>query len=545
MRDLGPGTILSAPGTAPDAARSWPRAIAAVLLLFAGLAMPHAPGWSWASLLIVPAELPVLILMLAWLGRGARWLATAILWCLIVQKSSDLAVGHILGRSFNVMADLPLARAAWDLLAGIGGPVAAAGTLAAIAVAATLVGIGLGWACGVLADRGARRPAVTMGLMLVPLAVLPLAFDAGVAGNVAYAALRVQQARQTLADRQDLRTAMARDPFANAQGLLDIIDRDMLVIFVESYGRTSFDTPFYAERHRATLRRAEARLADAGLAMRSGFVTAPTQGGQSWLSHATLASGLWIADQSRYRALLTHARDGLFHHARRSGFRTAAVMPAITRPWPEAAGMGFDTVLAAANLGYRGKPFNWVTMPDQFTLAAADRLLRSDRDAPRLFAQVALISSHAPWVPVPRLLDWTSLGDGRVFDAMAVAGDPPEVVWRDRDRVRDAYRDAVDYSLATVMDYALRHADDPPLLIVLGDHQAAPSIALDDRPDTALHVIGPAHLVDRTAAWGLGCGLLPAGGDALPMDRLRDLMLGTFSSDPPRHRTVRTPGPGC
>ena len=145
-----------------------------------------------------------------------------------------------------------------------------------------------------------------------------------------------------------------------------------------------------------------------------------------------------------------------------------------------------------------------------------------------------LISSHAPWVPVPRLLDWDRLGDGRVFDAMAMAGDPPEVVWRDPARVRQQYREALDYSLNTVMDYALRHAADPPLLIVLGDHQAAPAIALDDRRESVLHLIGPAPLVDRAAGWGLACGLIPPGsGEALPMDRLRDLILGSFGRDGP------------
>ena len=45
-------------------------------------------------------------------------------------------------------------------------------------------------------------------------------------------------------------------------------------------------------------------------------------------------------------------------------------MPAITLAWPEAGYFGYDRVLAAHDLGYRGLPFNWVTMPDQFTLAA-------------------------------------------------------------------------------------------------------------------------------------------------------------------------------
>jgi hypothetical protein len=129
----------------------------------------------------------------------------------------------------------------------------------------------------------------------------------------------------------------------------------------------------------------------------------------------------------------------------------------------------------------RGLPFNWVTMPTSSPFVALDRLLRDvPRDRP-LFVQIATGSSHAPWVPVPELVPWDAIGDGRVYDAMAAAGDPPDVVWRDRDRVRAQYRLAVDYALRTVLSYAERHADDPPLMIVVGDHQAAGFVALDER----------------------------------------------------------------
>src|SRR5690554_228824 len=79
--------------------------------------------------------------------------------------------------------------------------------------------------------------------------------------------------------------------------------------------------------------------------------------------------------------------------------------PSITMPWPEAKALGFETVLAAKDFGYRGQPFNWVTMPDQFTLARYEDLLDSDMKPG--FVQIALISSHAPWTPVPELVPWT------------------------------------------------------------------------------------------------------------------------------------------
>ena len=71
------------------------------------------------------------------------------------------------------------------------------------------------------------------------------------------------------------------------------------------------------------------------------------------------------------------------------------------------------------------------------------------------------------------------------------------------------------------------------VLIVLGDHQAAPDIALDDRPQVPLHIIGPAALVDQTAAWGLTPGLIPPRTQpAIPMERMRDLILTGFRPHP-------------
>lgn len=510
------------------------RLLAAACVLHLVLILPAAPMAAPDALLRIAPELPLILLALSVLGRPGRILAALALCLLAAQKAADLAMIAALGRPFNALADMALIGAGAELLGDtVGTARLAAGTAAVLVAAMAVLGL-LWWACGVWSGW---RPWSRGRLGLAALAALSLtAAGSGQIwpGNTPYVRARAELLGRTAQDLRQIRTLAARDDLAGATGLLSAIDRDVLVVFVESYGRASFDVPFHADRHLDTLRAAQRRLADAGLAMRSGFLTAPTQGGQSWLSHATFANGLWVADQARYGAVLASGRQGLFHHARRAGFRTAAVMPAIARPWPEAATMGFDRILAAADLGYRGLPFNWVTMPDQFTLAAMDRLLR-DTDGPHLFAQVALISSHAPWVPVPRLLPWGDLGNGTVFDAMARAGDPPEVVWRDRDRVRAAYREAVDYSLRVVMDYALVHAGDPPLMIVLGDHQATPWVAGDDRPDVAIHLIGPAHLVDRAADWGLSPGLIPpAGTPALPMDRMRDLILRGFGGRVPR-----------
>jgi hypothetical protein len=175
-------------------------------------------------------------------------------------------------------------------------------------------------------------------------------------------------------------------------------------------------------------------------------------------------------------------------------------------------------------------------MPDQFTLSALDRLVLAGapgRDRDPVFAQVALISSHAPWTPVPDLVAWDEIGDGRVFDAVAQSGDPPEVVWRDTDRVRDQFRQAIDYSLRTVGAYAARRAADGPFLIVLGDHQPALFVSEDEGFVVPIHVIGPEALVERFADWGWGAGMIPdPDAPVVPMDAFRNRFLTAFSSAP-------------
>jgi hypothetical protein len=510
----------------------------------------HPDALTFRALLLFPLELPVILLALIAAGgriaTGLRVVLTVVITLLCVLKAADFAMFTALARGFNPVADPALVEAGMRLLSGaIGILPTAFATLGAMLVVAAIAAA-TWWATGIWAAIGGPRAvrvltgagaALATGLAVAQIGQstgawrLP-ASPPGAAFTARVAVERAVLIRDTLRELRAFRAATERDPHGDRADLFDHIDRDVLIVFVESYGRTSLDTPYHADLHLDTLKRSAARLDALGLSMASGLLEAPTMGGQSWLSHASVANGLWVSDQIRYGAVLASGRATLYHLAARSGFHTAAVMPQITLAWPEARLMGFDTILSADDLGYAGAPFNWVTMPDQFTLAATDRLLRERVDTP-VFVQIALGSSHAPWVPVPELVAWDEIGDGRIFNEMATSGDPPEVVWRDRDRVRAQYRKSVDYALSTVFDYAARHAADPPLMIVIGDHQAAEFVALDDRADVPVHVIGPQHLVARISSTGWTEGLIP--DPAMPvrgMDRMRDLLIEAYSSGP-------------
>lgn len=526
--------------------------LVAVAIVFLLLVQPNYPdALTWRALLLFPLELPAILLAMAAFGRGRgglmlRVAITLALTAVTVLKTADFAMFTALSRGFNPVADLPLIAAGVHLLAGAIGIFAAilvaCAAVALVGVIAALVWWALGVWTRITMPPLARNLAAMVALLFASASVADIGavkgwgvpFDPpGSAFTARIGVERAQLIRTTLAELAVFRTTAALDPYAGQTGLLDLIDRDVIVVFVESYGRTSIDTPFYNDLHRATLAVGEARLRASGLAMASGYLGSPTSGGQSWLAHSTFANGLWINAQIRYRAALVSGRHTLFHLAQEAGFETAAVMPQITMDWPEADFMGFDRVFAAKDLGYKGLPFNWIEMPDQFTFAALDRLLLDQPATRPRFVQLATGSSHAPWVPVPQMIDWGDIGDGTEFNEMASAGDTPKEVWRDPERVRAQYRLAIDYALQNVLSYAALHAENPPLMIILGDHQAAGFVALDEGRDVPIHVIGPANLVARVKGFAPFEGLIPpVSAGSVPMDQMRDLVLQAFTSTP-------------
>ncbi|MEM9344416.1 MAG: sulfatase-like hydrolase/transferase [Pseudomonadota bacterium] len=519
----------------------------AAALLFAVLILPNHPGtMKWSALNRWPLELPVLILAMIALGR--RWLVihalTLILVAAVFIKLADYAMFTAYNRTFNPVVDTFLIEAGLSLLRdSIGGPATILAAVAAI-IALVALYIALSKSLRAWASLNASDPvrafaavaALGAGGWAVADAGHHLdywAFEESPPGTAWTSRLTVKRAvevQTTLTDLAQFSEAAQADPYAERIGLLDGLEgRDVVLIWIESYGRASFDNPLYAPTHLETLRTAEAEITATGMAMRSGWLTSPTAGGQSWLAHGALATGLWTDHHGRYNAMLVSGRKWLFHYAQEAGYRTAAIMPAITLGWPESSAMGFDLVIPAADIPYKGDRFRWVTMPDQFTLSVYDDLLPPD---PRPdFLQIALISSHAPWTPIADMVPWEDIGDGTIFNEMAARGPIPRELWKDHDDVREAYRRSVDYALSVAFSHVARLGVDAPLVIVAGDHQSAGFVAGSDNMDVAVHMIGPQGVLDRIAHWDWTDGLIPApDGPVRRMDTFRDAFLDAFST---------------
>jgi hypothetical protein len=248
-----------------------------------------------------------------------------------------------------------------------------------------------------------------------------------------------------------------------------------------------------------------------------------------------MLSGIRVANQARHDALMASNRLTLVSAFAKADWRTAAVMPGTTGEWPEARFYGHQHVYDFPALGYRGPDLGWASVPDQFTMAAFERAEHARPDRPPLMAEIALASSHAPWPLIPPVLGWDQVGDGSIFHTLTT-GEPRDAVWaKGIDAVRSAYSRSIAYSLETLTSWVQASGDDDLVLVVLGDHQAAPMIIGPDAgADVPVSIITrDPGVLDRISGWGWEDGLRP-GPDApvWPMEDFRDHFLTTFGPGP-------------
>lgn len=516
----------------------WPelaRLLAVGLLLNTLLILP---AWwrdgALGSVLLAPEAwlLPALVALFP-AGRAGRVMVgvvAVLLAFLVVAGAFDGLVQSVLGRPLNIFIDPLMLQAGFHLIEGSIGWWAAflVSILVALSAAAVVWGVRRLLGSAATAGQGVgvviAASAIALGLAGA-FQMLP-----GVDSQLLHmAATQAGQLEKTREARVRLLRAES-DPAFAARALPGLAGRDVYVVYIESYGESLIDQPRYAGRIEPLLERWSGRLEAAGLHAFSGRLEAPIRGGQSWLSHATVLSGLPIDSQLWYRTLLSRDIDLLTDDFKATGHRAVKLAPAIVDDWPEGKQLGFDRVFAAADLDYQGPRLGWVTMPDEFTLHAFSQRIRPRIDAP-VYAQFALISSHWPWSPVieptpdPALID-----EGRVYERWRGKGGDPFALLFDPHAQREAYLDSVEYALTVTFEWARRLPDDA-LLLVLGDHQPTGLIAgRDAGRGVPVHAIsGDKDPLAGFERRGFAPGLLPPPADEVAgLDRLRHWLREDF-----------------
>ncbi|MEV1083966.1 sulfatase [Streptomyces sp. NPDC050211] len=522
--------------------------LAGVLVLFALLMPNRLERLNPSAFLRIPAEGVLLAgLLLALPPRPRRIMAVVsgvFLGLLTILKFVDMGFYQVLARPFDLVLDWILLDDATDFLResfGRTGQVLAVVAVivlfAAVLVLTTLAMVRL-TNLMVRHRPAAARTTLVLGtawITCVTLSVQVAGTQVATKGNAEFLGNRVEQVRAGLRDARVFQQQAAVDAFAKTppdQLLTGLRGKDVLFTFIESYGRVAIDDPAMAPQIDAVLKEGTRSLDAAGFASRSAWLRSPITGAGSWLAHSTFLSGLWIKNQQRYRSLTTSDRMTLTNYFGKTGaWRTVGVVPGVRRAWPEGKFFGLDHIYDSEHLGYHGPYFSWTPVPDQFSMEAFERLEHGRKNRQPIMAEIILASSHNPWAPVARMIDWNDLGDGSVFHEIKKDGKDPKEVWKNPESVRTEYRRAIEYSLRSTTEWVERYGDENTVLVFLGDHQPVPTVTAGDRSkDVPITIVArDKKVLDRIADWGWTDGLKPApDGPRWGMDAFRDRFMTAY-----------------
>ena len=342
---------------------------------------------------------------------------------------------------------------------------------------------------------------------------------------------RIEYAHKKIKDQTEFTKLLKNDPIADSAPRFDALQgRDVIIIFVESYGRTFIDSEQFADKADARLKSVESEILNAGLSVKSAWIDSPIRGGRSWLAHATLSSGLPLTDHARFDRLITSDRKSLPVLFSEAGWETSVLLPVVKGvKWVEGEWYKVDRFYDRDALEYQGKGFGYVTMPDQYTLTAFENNVRATAVRP-LMAHIGLMDSHAPWGPLPILQPWDIVGDGSVFDGTQRHGDTHS--WARPAPVRIAYGKSLDQTLKLLGEYLALYADDG-LFIVVGDHQPASVIdGWAPSSEVPMHVVSAdSDLLERLPSLNFNDGMRPlAKAESLPMHSVRGILSLVFEN---------------
>jgi hypothetical protein len=181
-------------------------------------------------------------------------------------------------------------------------------------------------------------------------------------------------------------------------------------------------------------------------------------------------------------------------------------------------------------------------MPDQYTLAAFQRAeLAAPRHAP-VMAEIDLVSSHGPWAPLPRMVDWKALGDGSVFDPMPAQGRTADELVGHPDQIKAAYGQSIAYSMSSLLSFVQTFSDDNLVVVAVGDHQPAAVVSGPDASrDVPITILAhDPRVLDRISSWGWQPGMRPdPQAPVWRMDAFRDRFLTAYGP-----ATAPAPGAG-
>ncbi|HEY2265715.1 MAG TPA: CDP-alcohol phosphatidyltransferase family protein [Streptosporangiaceae bacterium] len=514
-----------------------------------------APDRSWEFSLDAFVRIPVEALVLVaialvlplWLRRIVATIAGLALSALTLDKILNIAVWEELNRPFNPLNDWGSIRPAAGVVRDAIGTTLTNVVLVAIWVGIAVLVVAITAATIHVTAVASRHRRGTLRALVAVTAVWALAaglswqaIPGSPVASTSATGLAVSQEhafQSALSDpRRFTEATRSADPEAAIPAsdlLTGLRGKDVLIVFVESYGQVAVHGSSFAPGVDAVLRKQNAMLTGAGWSTQSAWATSPTFGGISWLAHSTLQSGLWVNSNQRYNELIASQRYTLSDAFKKAGWHTVADDPTDNPNWkPGTSFYHYDQLYNQRNVGYQGPKFSYSQMPDQYTFSAFQRNELKPGHQP-VMAEIDTTSSHLPWAPLPTMVPWNKVGDGSVFDPQPAQSETSTTVWRDQNTVRQFYGMSIQYSLTALTDWVTELNDPNLVLIFMGDHQPHTAVSGHGaNHDVPISIVTRAPSVLRQmASWHWQNGLMPdLSAPVEPMDAFRNKFLNTFST---------------
>lgn len=553
----GPDPILAAPAPA-DRNRGIVRrtitvvvTVLAALLVWAALVMPDQPtDLTPIAFLRVPLEglflLALALVLPAIPRRIVAGVVGPVLGLVVVLKILDIGFIETVNRPFDPVGDLSNITTGIETMRDtLGRGEANLIVYGGVALAVVLfVGTTLALFRLMRVAAGNRRWSLRVVVALGAVGLLCSVSGAQLLSHTSIAstssaAFLVDEVRTVQADIHDdavFAKQISHDPYRNTpsnQLLTGLRGKNVLLVFVESYGQVTVQGSSFSPTVDALLNRGTKQLRSAGFSARSAFLNAPGFGGISWLAHSTLQSGVWANSQRRYNELVGSSRFNLTEAFNRAGWRTINFAPADDRGWPEGTSYyHYQKLYDRRNVGYRGPTFTYAPMPDQYMFSALQRLELSKAHRRPVFAEVDTVSSHMPWNRIPEQIPWNKVGNGSIYNRIPMIHETG-AFWSNPTRVKAAYAKSIEYSLNVLISYVRHYANKNTVLVVVGDEQPLPIVS----GNTVSHnvpisiIARDPSVLKRIGGWGWQSGLLPSpNAKVWRMSAFRDRFLSAFDS---------------
>ena len=527
--------------------------VLAVVIVWAALVAPNRPqDETLTAFLRIPLEGLVLVVLAAVLPTIPRrilaGLAGPVLALLVILKVLDIVFFTLFARPFDIISDAgdvgigiqtmrdALGRSEANLI--IYGGVALA---IALVVVVTVAMFRL---TRFAADnrRESLGAAGALGCVWLLCSAFGAQFLPGMpvasTSTAGYVVHEVHSVQADIHDEAVFARLIKHDPFRTTPGsrlLTGLRGKDVLLVFVESYGQVSVQGSSFSPAIDSLLTKGTTQLQTAGFSARSAFVDAPGFGGISWLAHSTLQSGVWANTQQRYNELVSSDRLTLSDAFDRAGWRTINVAPADDDHWADGSSYyHYAKLYDRGNLGYQGPGYNYATMPDQYMFAALQRLELAKAHRKPVFAEVDTVSSHMPWDRIPTMIPWNEVGNGSIFKHTRTLTEPNSFWWHP-DEVKAAYARSLEYSLNTLTSFVQHCGRKNLVMIVVGDEQPLANVSGEHAShDVPISIIArDPSVLKRIGAWDWQPGLLPRpDAPVWRMSAFRDRFLTAYGPRP-------------